>query len=371
MRVSCNREQLAAAFQLAASVAQQRSPKEVLQNVKIDATGDRVTLMATDMETGIRIDVEGVDVQTPGKALLHVGRVGMILRESSDDRLDFEVDGSSIQIKGLHSEFKLPSANPDEFPNVVEFSEESYHELPARLFKEMVKRTAFATDPDSSRFALGGVLLELHGDDVLAVGTDGRRLARMMGKGKSFGDHESSENSTIIPTKSLLLMERCIDDREESVHIATRDNDVLLRTSRCTIYSRLVEGRFPNWRQVIPSRDDSVVIDMVVGPFYNVIRQAAIVADQETRGLDLEFGDGTLLLTASTADLGQSRVELPIDYEGESIRMKLDYRFIGDFLKVLEPDAKFRMDVASATQPALMTTDDGYAYVVMPMALDA
>jgi DNA polymerase-3 subunit beta len=85
----------------------------------------------------------------------------------------------------------------------------------------------------------------------------------------------------------------------------------------------------------------------------------------------MEFGNGTLLLTASTANLGQSRVEMPIDYDGEPIRMKLDYRFVGDFLKVLEPDAKFHMDVVSATQPALMTTDDGYAYVVMPMALDA
>lgn len=370
MKISCNRDQLATAFQLAGSVALTRSPKEVLQNVKVEANDDRVTLMATDMETGIRIDVEGVDVETPGKALLHVGRVGMILRESSDEKLSFESDGSATVVKGQHSEFNLPSANPDEFPTVVGFEEEKYHELPARLFREMVRRTAFATDPDSSRFALGGVLLELNGEDVLAVGTDGRRLARMLGSGKSVGEHQTTGNSTIIPTRSLTLMERSIDDKEEVVQIAARNNDVLLRTSRCTIYSRLVEGRYPNWRQVIPSREDSVAIDMTVGPFFNVIRQAAIVADQETRGLDLEFGDGTLLLTASTADLGQSRVELPIDYEGEAIKMKLDYRFISDFLKVLDADSKFKMDVASATQPALMETDDGYAYVVMPMALD-
>ncbi len=370
MKISCDREKLANAFQLAGSVALTRSPKEVLQNVKIEAEEERVTLMATDMETGIRIDVEGVDVQTPGKALLHVGRVGMILRESSDEQLYFESDGSATQVKGLHSEFNLPSANPDEFPTVIGFEEEKYHELPARLFREMVRRTAFATDPDSSRFALGGVLLELNGEDVLAVGTDGRRLARMSGTGKSVGEHQTTGNSTIIPTRSLTLMERSIGDKEEVVHIAARGNDVLLRTSRCTIYSRLVEGRYPNWRQVIPSREDSVGIDMTVGPFFNVIRQAAIVADQETRGLDLEFGGGTLLLTAKTADLGQSRVELPIDYDGEAIKLKLDYRFISDFLKVLEPETKFKLDVASSTQPALMTTDDGYAYVVMPMALD-
>lgn len=370
MKISCDREKLATAFQLAGSVALTRSPKEVLQNVKIEAIDDRVTLMATDMETGIRIDVEGVDIQTPGKALLHVGRVGMILRESSDDQLYFESDGTGLIIKGLHSEFNLPSINPDEFPTVVGFEEDKYHELPARLFREMVRRTAFATDADSSRFALGGVLLELNGEDVLAVGTDGRRLARMVGTGKSVGDHQTSGSNTIVPTRSLSLMERSIGDKEEVVHIAARSNDLLLRTSRCTIYSRLVEGRYPNWRQVIPNTDESAHIDMTAGPFFNVIRQAAIVADQETRGLDFEFGGGTLLLTAKTADLGQSRVELPIDYDGESIKMKLDYRFLSDFLKALESDAKFKMHVSSATSPALMTTEDGYAYVVMPMAIE-
>jgi DNA polymerase-3 subunit beta len=94
-------------------------------------------------------------------------------------------------------------------------------------------------------------------------------------------------------------------------------------------------------------------------------------ADQETRGLDFEFGNGTLVLTAKTADLGQSRVELPIPYDGEVIKLKLDYRFVSDFLKVLDASTTFKLDIASSTQPALLTTADGYAYVVMPMAMDA
>ncbi|MFO0943950.1 MAG: DNA polymerase III subunit beta [Pirellulales bacterium] len=370
MKISCDREKLASAFQLAGSIAQSRSPKEILQNVKIEVTANRVTLMATDMETGIRIDVEGGEVQTPGKALLHVARVGQILRECNDDKLNFEADENKILITGLHSEFNLPCASADEYPTVTGFEEEKYHEIPARLFREMVRRTSFATDPDSTRFALGGVLLELNGEDVLAVGTDGRRLARMLGKGKSVGGHETIGSSTIVPTRSLSLMERSISDKDEMVHIASRGNDVLLRSNRCIIYSRLVEGRYPNWRQVIPTRDNSVKINMAVGPFHNVIRQAAIVADQESRGLDFEFGGGTLLLSAKTADLGQSRVEMPIEYDGEPIRMKLDHRFISDFLKVLDADAKFVMDVVGPTASALLTTDDGYAYVVMPMALD-
>ncbi|MCA9191134.1 MAG: DNA polymerase III subunit beta [Planctomycetales bacterium] len=370
MRISCNREKLATSFQLAGSVAQIRSPKEVLQYVKIEASESHVTLMATDMETGIRIEVDGVDVQSPGKALLHVGRVGQILRESNDDQLIFDFDGSRIQIKGLHSEFNLPSANPDEFPTVIGFEEENYHEIPARLFRELVRRSSFATDPDSSRFALGGVLFELSDEEIVAVGTDGRRLARMQGAAKRIGENQTGGNTTIVPTRSLTLMERSIGDKEEVVHMATRSNDVLLRTSRCTIFSRLVEGRFPNWRQVIPVREDSAVINLAVGPFFNNLRQAAIVADLETRGIDFKFADGVLELSAKTAELGQSRVEMPIDYQGEPIRLKLDFRYVSDFLKVLDADANFKLDVISSKQAALFTTEDGFAYVVMPMALD-
>ena len=370
MKITCDREKLASAFQIAATVANARSPKEILQNVKIEAAEDRVTLMATDMETGIRIDVEGVDVQNPGRALLPVARVGLILRESSDQQLSFEVAGTETVVQGLNATFKLPSANPDEYPNVVGFEEEAYHELSAKLFKEMVKRTSFATDADSSRYALGGVLMEMTGEEVLAVGTDGRRLARMLGTGKSVGGHQTSGNTTIIPTKSLALMERSIGDKEETIHIASRSNDVLLRTSRCTVYSRLVEGRYPNWRQVIPKRDESVRVDFNVGPFFNAIRQAAIVADTETRGLDFEFGQGSLVLSAKTANLGASRIEFPISYTGDTIRMKLDFRYVSDFLRVLEPETICTVDIASGTESALFTTEDGYAYVVMPMALE-
>lgn len=370
MKLIGDREKLASAFQLAASIAQSKSPKEILHNVKIEVTKDKSTLMATDSEAGIRIDVDGIEAVTEGKALLNVSRVGQILKESNDDRLTIESDDSRILIKGQHSEFKLPSANPDEYPTVTGFEEDRYHEIPARLFKEMVRRTSFATDTDSTRFALGGVLLELSGEEVLAVGTDGRRLARMAGKGKSVGGHETMGSATIVPVRSLLLMERSIGDKDEVVHVASRGNDILIRSNRCTMYSRLLEGRYPNWRQVIPDRTDAVVIHLTVGPFYNVIRQAAIVADQESRGLDLEFGNGSLLLSAKTADLGQSRVEMPIDYDGEEIKMKLDYRFLGDFLRVLDPETQFTLHIVNSTSSALLKTDDGYAYVVMPMALD-
>ncbi|RMF40720.1 MAG: DNA polymerase III subunit beta [Planctomycetota bacterium] len=370
MKVACDRERLTSAFQVAASVVSTKSPKDILQNVKVETGDGELTLMASGAETGVRIQVPEVEVIEPGKALFHVERVGRVLRESSDEKLEFETKDNNLFVRGIYAEIRIPTANPDEYPTIPGFTEESYHELPAGTFREMVRRTAFATDQESARFALGGVLFEMTDDKVVAVGTDGRRLAVVEGAGTSVGGHKTEGNATIIPTKSLVLMERSISDEEAPVHLAVHGNEVLFRTNNCTINARLVEGRFPNWRQVIPDRTDSVQIDVNVGPLLSSIRQAAVVADKETRGLDMIFGDGTLLMTASHAEQGESRVELPIDYTGDKVAVKLDYRFIIDFLKVLEPETRVKLDIESSKSPAVLKTDDGYTYIVMPMALD-
>lgn len=370
MKISCNREKMLAAFQLAASVVPSRSPKEILLNIKLEATPEKTFLLATDMDSGIRIEVEGVTVQTPGKVLLSKDRVGSILRETSDELLTIETDGTNMQIKGLQAEFKLPSANPDEFPIISGFDETSFFELSSRLFKELVKRTIFATDTESTRYALGGVLLEMGDEEITAVGTDGRRLARMNGSGKSHDGHKTQGMSTIVPTKTLSLMERSISDKDDVVHLAARQNDILVRSARCTIFSRLVEGRYPNWRQVVPVRENPIVITGTVGPFFAALRQAAVVADPESRGVDFQFGEGTLVVASRTADVGQSRIEIPISYTGEAIKLTMDYRYVSDFLRVLEPESSFILEVSSPAEPALFTTEDGYAYVVMPMARD-
>lgn len=368
MKIISNREKFLAAFQVAAGIAPTRSPKEVLNNIKIDATDGKVVLMATDLEAGIRLEVENVEIIKPGRALLNVQRVGNILREASDESLTFDSSDNTMDISGAHSEFHLPLANPDEFPSVVEFSETSYFELSARLFKELVKRTIYATDNESTRYQLGGVLFEMDGEDITTVATDGRRLACMHGKGQSIGGFKNSGMSTIVPTKTLTLMDRSISDKDDVVHIAARSNDILIRTNRCTIYSRLVEGRYPNWRQVIPSRENKTRIEGIVGPFLTAIRQASIVADPESRGVEFAFGNGSLVVAAKATDVGTSRIEMPISYLGDEVKITMDYRFVSDFFKALDLEKPFAIDVRSNAEPAMFSTEDGYTYVVMPMA---
>lgn len=370
MRLTCEREKLSQAFQLAAGVAPTRSPKPILENIKLEARADGVTLMATDLEVGVRIDVAGIEVAAPGDVVLPSKRVGPILRESSDEKLLLESDGSKLRIRGERSEFHLPTQNPDEFPAVRPFEESSYHQLPARLFRELLRRTVFATDTESSRYALGGVLIELSDTEIIGVGTDGRRLARQQGPAELVGDHKTREN-TVVPTRAIQLMERALADGEEIVQLATRENDVLVKSQRVTVYSRLVEGRYPKWRDVLPKFEDMWKVELAVGPFYSAVRQAAVVTSEEHRGVEFIFGEGKLVLTAHGAELGESRVEMPIAYDGPQQPIRLDPRFLGDFLRVLDPDQTFTFHLRDSESAIVCATGDGYAYVVMPLSRES
>lgn len=370
MKFKCERENLLSAFQLAATVAPSRSPKAILQNVLLNVTDQDAMLMATDMEVGIRIDVPGIQVELPGRAVLPVGRFAAILRESNDAQLSVETVSQSTVVRGERSEFKLPAENPDEFPEVVGFDEQQYYELPAKLLRELIRRTLFATDTESGRYALGGVLIECEEDKIIAVGTDGRRLAKMEGPVQVVGDRDTSDSATIVPAKSMQLIARSIGDEDGNVQVAARTNDMLVKGAKATIYSRLVDGRFPKWRDVFPTRQDAVQVEIAIGPLNAALRQAAIVTSEDSRGIDFAFGEGTLVLTGSTAEVGESRIELPIAYDGPSITLALDHRFVADFLKVLDAEKVFTFEIENAEAAALLTTDDGYGYVIMPLARD-
>lgn len=370
MKVQCSREALSHAFQTASSVAPTRSPKPILQNVKFEASAAGGVLSATDLDVGIRMTVPGIEVDAPGTAVLPKERFGSILRESIDDRLQIETDGTNLLVRGQRSEFRLPAEDPAEFPAVPAFDEAKYHELPARAFRELVRRTVFSTDTENTRYALGGVLIEIVGDRLTGVATDGRRLAMVEVPAKAVGGHQPPEGSTIIPARAMQLLERALGDTETDLRLAFRGNDVLICTERLTISSRLLEGRFPRWREVVPKRDNTVKVELTVGPFHSVVRQAAIVTYEDSRGIDFDFKEGTLTLSSRGSKLGQARIELPIAYQGREVGITLDPRYVSEFLRVLDAETSLTVELSDAENAAVCSTDDGYKYVIMPLARD-
>jgi DNA polymerase III subunit beta len=375
MKIIVDREQLASAFALAGSVAPSRSPKEILQNVKLTAIGDKITLEATDMEMSIRAQVGGeFSIQQEGTVLLPVGRTAAILRESTDEDIVIELDGVTIFIKGKTAKFRLPSSNPDEFPRVQQFGDTDYLLVEARALKAAIQRTVFATDAESSRYALGGIKIEMDGEHrAVAIGTDGRRLTYCHFIVEKVGgcEHFDASKATIVPSVAAKLLERSIEPKDGPVKIAARSNDVIVESDRCTIFTRLIEGRYPNWRQVIAGiTHDHSRIDVPNGCLRACIRQAAITTSNETRGVLVTFDDGSMVIESETAELGQSRIETPISYDDDTKVVKVDHRFVADFCNVIQPDEIIGIRVGSQNEPIELASGDDYKCVIMPMARD-
>jgi DNA polymerase III subunit beta len=372
MKIRCPKESLLAAVQTAAAVVPARSTKPVLTNIRFEATSNGAFISATDLELGIRVDLSGVETLAEGAVLLPSGRLGAILRESPAGTL-FEIhsDGTAAVVKAPRSEFRLPVEDPLEFPAVGSFPDGPCFEVSTPLMRELVRRTVFATDNESSRYALGGVLLELGGDQVIAVGTDGRRLAKMQGPCRMHGG-EPPAVQPIIPARAMQLVERCLGAAEAPVHLALRGdaNEILIRTAGTTISARLVEGRFPRWRDVFPDRPEAIRVQLVAGPLLAAVRQAAIVTSEQSKGVDFTFEPGCLMLSGRSAESGESRVELPIDHAGEVVRIKLDPRFMADVLRVLDGGSSITVELTDPQSACVCLTEDGYGYVIMPLAAE-
>jgi DNA polymerase-3 subunit beta len=144
---------------------------------------------------------------------------------------------------------------------------------------------------------------------------------------------------------------------------------VIFRAGPVTIHSRLVEGRFPKYQDVIP-RDAKITVEMTAAPFYAAVRQAQIVTDEDSRGVDFRFGPGLLTMTSRARNIGESTVELPIGFHGPEIGITFDPQFVADFLRVLEPEQTLRIELVDSESAAVFRTDDGYTYIVMPLSRD-
>ena len=376
MKVRLSREPLLAALQGASAVVPARSPKPVLSNVKLEAQGSTAVLSATDLEVGIRIELECAESGAAGAVLLPTGRLMAIVRESQPGTVfDIHSDGTAAVVKAPRSEFRLPAEDPMEFPTVATFPAEACFECTTPLMRELVKRTVFSTDNESSRYALGGVLLEFSAQQagspggVIAVGTDGRRLAKMEGP-VAAKDGTPADAQPIVPARAMQLIERCLGDASLPVLVAIRSSEILVKTGSTTISARLVEGRFPRWRDVFPDRSEAARVKIVAGPLLAAVRQAAIVTSEQSKGVDFAFESGQLVLSGRSAESGESRIELPIEHAGETVRIKLDPRFMSEFLRVLDGATTVTLELTDAQSACVCRTDDGYGYVIMPLAAD-
>jgi DNA polymerase-3 subunit beta len=373
MKIQFEPKDFSSKFKLAASVAAARDTKPILQNVKIRADKKLgVIMQATDTELGIRIRID-CDVVTNGEAVLPRELMTKMLDRTGEDRLTLESTDSNVVINGENGENQDWNTQPaDEFPDVEEFEETAYHEIPAKALKEMIRRTVFAIDTDNIKYALGGVYFEMVDKAISVVATDGRRLAWQEGTGNCVNDHKVE--TSILPAKTLQILEKVLSDKsvdeDDDIKMAISANRVLFQCKDVTLFSRLVEGRFPKWRNIIPKTDDDTPVTVESATLLHSVLQAEISTSDLDPGVTFTFDNGKLTVEGKGKERGNSKSrEIPISYDGAKKIVKLDPKFMISYLRVLEADKVLSIYLPPDNDPIKITADDGgYVYVVMPMS---
>jgi DNA polymerase-3 subunit beta len=267
----------------------------------------------------------------------------------------------------LSSRFELVAEDPLQYPAVPSFGEAPGYRIKAGELAKLIRRTIFAAATENTRYALNSVMIEFEGTKLNLVATDGRRLALMSGSVEGGGPPPAG--TTLLPPKTVGFLQKVLHDPEEMVEIIARENEVHFRTQKVAVYSRLVEGRFPKYTEVFP-REINQRIPLSVEPLYGKVRQARIVTNEDSKGVVFRFNDGNLTMESRSAEFGQSEVKTPVAYTGPEIAITYDPDFLIDALRVLEPERELTLEVVDSKRASVLRSDDGFAYVIMPLTKD-
>src|SRR3954469_9936238 len=376
MKVICNRGALLEALMVAGNAVAQRTPKPVLGCVKVSAADDRLTLAATDLEVAIRYSDSQVQVEQGGEVLLPADKLRDIVRESRDDTLSIEVgadkEGGSgsaagvASIRGQDSLFKIFTQRASDFPPVPDFTGEADFEIAGGHLKQLIGQTLFAAAREQTRYAFNGVLLTAKAKKINLVSTDGRRLA--MAKGDLISDKLPKDGGkAIVPTKALVLVDKLVDDPEETVAVQVRENQAIFHTPSATLTSNLVEGQFPPYEDVIP-KDTDKKMTASTADFLSAIRRAALLTTEESRGVKMQFSKKGLVLTSRSPEAGEATINFPCKYEGSDVEIGFNPTFLTDALRVVDSD-EISLEMTAPNRPGLLKAGPNFLYVIMPVNL--
>jgi len=365
MKVKSNRAALFEAVQLASSIVPPRTPKPILQCAKIEAqeAEKKLVIVATDGEITLHATVPQVQIVEAGAMVLPAERITAILRESADETVDLEEADGVCQVIGKDSRFRIYGHDAGDFPAVEAIARDGGTQIEAGVLRKMIHQASFAAAKESTRYAINGVLWEQSGKKLYMVATDGRRLTRV--EGDLIKAQKETEQTAIIPLKTLMVLERVLNDPEEKVEIVFANNRVVIYTARAELSSTLVQGRFPKYTDVLPTGCDKKTV-LQTEAFRSAVRRVALLTNEQSRGVLLTFSKNKLCLTSSAPEAGDAEINMDVNYEGDELKISFNPQYILDMLRVVE-EPEITGEFQETNKPGLLRSGKKFLYVLMPV----
>jgi len=367
MKFTITRERLQEGLLAVANAVPSKTTLPVLANILVEAVDGGIRLSGTDLDIAVSTVVPA-EVDAEGAVTLPARKLVEIVRELPSAAIRITAAGEQrVNLECGRSRFKLLGIPRDEFPSFPGVKFEGGWKVASGDLQKLIGHVAFAASTEESRPILNGVLWELRKEQMRMVATNGHRLARM--DVAVSGSTESGD--FIVPPKALDQIRRLFGAADE-IEIARSENHLGFRCGRTYVYTRLIEGPYPNYEQVIPRDNDRVaVIDKQA--LASTLRRVGVVASDQTHRVRLGFGAGNLKFTVSTPDLGEAHDEMAVSYDGEPLEIGFNANYLLEILKYIPTDeVRLTMKAperAATLEPAGWDDPASYLCLVMPLRL--
>ncbi len=373
MKFKINRDHFANGLAQVLNVVGSKATMPILSNVLIEAEKDQISLTTTNLDLGIRCKLKA-EVKETGAVTLPVKRLATIVRELPN--IDVTLDASpnhQVKLVSGGSNFRIMGIGREEFPPLPEFGDEKAFTLAQSELTTMLKSVAYAQSTDETRYILNGVYFSFKDGKLSLVATDGRRLALMS---KDMEVPASSAGSIILPAKTVGELQRLLEkgeklkinfnERRAAFQIGTdKDNSGLVDS--VYLYSKVVEGNYPNYQQVIP-KETHQRIKLERELFLQCIHRAALVTSEKSNSVKIKLSSNLLEITAQSPDFGEAHESMAISYSGPDLQVAFNPAFVMDPLRALAKDEIF-FEVKDEVSPGVFKTLDSFICVIMPVRL--
>lgn len=368
MKLTIAKEHLLAGLQAVQNVVGTRTTLPILSNVLLVAADGKLELTATDLDVTIACSVPAT-VETPGRTTLPVKKLFGIARELPAPEIELDVDDKAVcSLRAGASFFKINGLAAEEFPPLPSFKQARAVTLPQEKLKAMLRKTSFAVSTDESRYVLNGIFFSLKDHKVTLVATDGRRLALTDEDAEIAAEAQAD---FIVPTKAINEVNRLLG-AAGNVELKYSENQVAFTTTGegqmgALIISKLVDGNYPNYRQVIPGECQER-ITLTRDELLGALRRAELMTSDKSNSVKLTFSRNQLAITANTPEVGEARENLAINYKGKDFAIAFNPTYLMDPLKALETDEVF-FELIDELSPGVIKASVPFLYVIMPMRM--
>jgi len=361
MKFTITKEKFMEGLQQVQHVVSTRTTLPILSNVLLEAEGDRLKLTTTDLDVGVTGYVPATVIQA-GATTLPARKLASIIRELPTSEISVEVDAkNAASIRSGPSFFKILGLSEEEFPPLPEFENAREFKIPQKVLKDSLRMTSYAISTDETRYVLNGIYCSFKNSALTLVATDGRRLA-MVQIDVEFP--ESQEVDVIVPTKAVNELQRLLGDDGE-VRVLISENQIAFRLNQNLLVSKLIEGNYPNYRQVIPE-ETKHRITLEREMFLSTVNRVSILASEKSNSVKFTFGPDEIEIAANSPDIGEARETLAVSYKGDSFSIAFNPDFLMAPLRNLDTDSVY-LDLIDEMSPGVIKIQGSFLYVLMPM----